>query len=91
MVLVKEARHSGYWIYDNRAGQWYTPEEFSVEWEKVYSEGRRGDDNMKRFSVLDPMVGERAMKKNMRDAMAAYLTFRTKLEAYYNFELKPKK
>lgn len=90
LALVKDAWHSGCWIQDNQTFQWYTPEEFKSRWEDVYVDDRRNGDNIKRFSVRDPMAGERVLKKKMRDAMADYLKFRTKMEDYYIFELKQK-
>lgn len=51
---------------------------------------RYGADNLADFKIMDAMAGERAYKKQMRDAMAAYLKFRSKIEAYFSIQLKKK-
>jgi hypothetical protein len=40
---------------------------------------------------MNPIAGEREYKKRMRDAMAEYLKFRSKIEEYYSVELVVKK
>lgn len=61
-----------------------------ASWNKYYSNSRRYGDNTQDFKVMDPMAGERAHKKKMRDAMAEYLKFRNKMEDYFHFHLKRK-
>lgn len=85
-----EAVQADCWIYHSTTHQWYTPAEFLENWPKLYRESRYGADNLADFKIMDAMAGERAYKKQMRDAMAAYLKFRSKIEAYFSIQLKKK-
>jgi len=85
-----EAVEADCWIYHANTHHWYTPAEFLENWQNLYRESRYGADNLADFKIMDAMAGERAYKKQMRDAMAAYLKFRNKMEDYFSFRLKKK-
>ncbi|WP_353183554.1 hypothetical protein [Parapedobacter lycopersici] len=92
LALIKDAWYSGCWIQDTETGSWYTPEEFKEQWQMYYVLSKKGDrDNSDRFKVRNPLMGDKELKRKMRDATAEYLAFRSKLDAYYDFALHRKK
>lgn len=90
-ALYKDAKIAGAWIFDSRTNNWYTPEEFLDQWRTIFAVGGRKGDSRSDFKIMNPIAGEREYKKRMRDAMADYLKFRSKIEEYYNVELVVKK
>lgn len=90
-AIYKDAKNAEAWIYDNKTGSWFTPEEFLGQWKSIYATGERKADNRDDFKIMNPIAGERAYKQKMRDAMADYLLFRKKIEEYYEVRLVGKK
>lgn len=79
--FVKQAVISNFWIYEEGAKRWRTPEEFSSDYleERIHLK----DDFQRRFRIMNPRMGLAAADIMVQQLIEKRTAFLNKILDYY--------